>query len=330
MSEKNRLFYFNSAEADSLYAMRFLQAEKENGTLPGAQWDLLSCMEEREREGCVFLIPAVIYAAANHAECKRLLENAPEGQKKRWYARGVEWMRQTPSFLEKFGWKERRFSLMAAGILAEEEKSDSDGAPYVRWLVKNGWRFLWERIGREPFLDACVWEDLRGPWKDSEYMGSAMSGVILLMAALHQKPVRDRDQLWHDIRQLQTFTAECQKSGPACFCGGADRLSREDERLVWLSAHFKNPQRPTYIREKGRLCSDWLQQLYQIMALAGLPASACETMTLSGREVEMLLCATHEKMTERQYMTFLLLYALARELAQAGRRASMLDRPESV
>lgn len=99
--------------------------------------------------------------------------------------------------------------------------------------------------------------------------------------------------------------------------------------MGWLLSRFANPQRPAYIREKARLSSEWLERLYRVMALAGLPASACETMNLSCREVQQILELMEEKPTERQYMTFLMLYAVSRELAQAGRAAAALDAPGS-
>lgn len=327
MTEESCIFYFNSAEEDSLYAMCYLRREKGMGKLSEIESRQLAFMEKREKEGRIYLTPAVIYAAANQQSCKRWFQSVETAQQKKWYDQGVEWMRCHPAFLEKFGWKERKSALIAAGIMAGAEAGPSaNTVDQIRRMMKNGWKFLWERMKKIPALDARTWEEMRAPWKDSAYMGCAMAGVILLMAALHGKSVRERDRMWRDMQRLQAFTKTClrppaSKDLPgACYC-------EEDERMTWLMAHFKNPQRPAYIREKGRISSDWLDQLYQVMAVAGLPASACETMTLSSQEVEVLLEIMEDKMTERQYMTFLMLYAVARELAQAGRAAAATDMP---
>lgn len=97
--------------------------------------------------------------------------------------------------------------------------------------------------------------------------------------------------------------------------------------MGWLLSRFANPQKPAYIREKARISSEWLERLYRVMSLAGLPASACETMNLTCREVQQILELMEEKPTERQYMTFLMLYAVSKELAQAGRAAAALETP---
>ena len=99
----------------------------------------------------------------------------------------------------------------------------------------------------------------------------------------------------------------------------------ETEKMGWLFQKFRNPERPAYIHEKGRISSEWLEQLHQIMELAGLPAGTFEAVSLSVQEVNGLVNLMGEKLTARQYMTFLMLYSVSRELAQAGRTAAALQ-----
>ena len=35
----------------------------------------------------------------------------------------------------------------------------------------------------------------------------------------------------------------------------------ETEKMGWLFQKFRNPERPAYIHEKGRISSEWLEQL---------------------------------------------------------------------
>lgn len=330
MCEKGGLFWFDCAEEDSLYAEDFLQEGRPLDALSDREIRCLDGIRKRRREGRIYLSPAVIYAAANQETCRRWMQNAGAARKKEWYDAGVEWMRRRPAFLEKFGWRERSSALMAAGILSRAERGkDSAALKPLRWMLKGGWRFLWEEIKSAPCLDASVWKGLGEPWKDSRSMSCAMDGVILLTAVLLHKPVRERDQFWSSLCRLKRFTEECPKApAPEAALEKKDAGSEEEDvRMIWLMSHFRNPQRPAYIRERGRLCSEWLEQLYRVTALAGLPVSACENMELSGQEVWLLLETMEEKPTERQYMTFLLLYAVARELAQAGRIAAKQERP---
>ena len=63
----------------------------------------------------------------------------------------------------------------------------------------------------------------------------------------------------------------------------------ETEKMGWLFQKFRNPERPAYIHEKGRISSEWLEQLHQIMELAGLPAGTFEAVSLSVQEVNGLV-----------------------------------------
>lgn len=330
MAEERSRLYFCSAEEDSIYAIKRLEKPMENSAL--SEWEArqLFFMKRRAAEGMIYLTPAVIYAVANQKNCGEWLQRAGEDRQKIWYQSGVAWMRRYPAFLEKFGWKERKNAILAAGILARAESEDDDRAwEPVRGVLRGGWRFLWNRMKGSAQLDDGMWQEMMEPWADSPYMSSGMAGVILLMASLLQKPVRDRDQLWRSLQKLRNFSQDCLKA-PKLKENCAEDLSfLEDGKMEWLLTRFRNPQRPAYIKEKARLGSEWLEQLYRIMELAGLPASACETMTISCREVQQLLGAMEDKLTERQYMTFLMLYTVSRELAQAGRAAAALDIPGS-
>lgn len=326
MAEERGRLYFCSAEEDSLYAIGQLEKLRESGSLSEREARQLSFMKRRAAEGMIYLTPAVIYAVANQKNCMEWMQRAGEERRQGWYQRGVAWMKRYPAFLERFGWKERKNAILAAGILDRAEDGEDDrGWEPVRGMLRGGWRFLWKRMKNSAQLDDDMWQEMMDPWKDSACMSCGMAGVILLMASLLEKPVRDRDQLWRSLQKLRDFSQDCLKAPKAReSCGEVFPFS-EDERMAWLLNRFRNPQRPAYIKEKARLGSEWLEQLYRIMELAGLPASACETMTISCREVQLLLDAMEDKMTERQYMTFLMLYAVSRELAQAGRAAAALE-----
>lgn len=322
MCENKDFLRFCSAEDDSLYALKQLRSRREEGSLTRQEERQLVFMEKRAGESTVYLAPAVIYAAANQKSCGSWLLKHTGEQQEKWYAQGVAWMRRHPAFLEKFGWKERKTAILAAGILAlAESREEQQDWQNVSGMLQGGWNLLWRRMKQSRQLTACDWEEMKSPWKDSEWMNCAMSGVLLLMAALLHKPVYDLDRIWHSLLKLRNFSEKCLKMPEKDSFKEELSPDRED-KMGWLLKHFKNPQRPAYIREKDRISSEWLERLFKVMELAGLPPCACETMTLSCREVCQLLDAMEDRMTERQYMTFLLLYAVSRELAQAGRAAA--------
>lgn len=323
MCEKKDCFRFCSAEQDSFYAIKLLRCRRQEGTLSGQEERQLRFMEKRAEESNIYLSPAVIYAAANQRSCGAWLAKQPEDQQERWYAQGVAWMRRYPAFLEKFGWKERRLAILAAGILslAEGQGAQKDWEN-VRAMLQGGWNLLWRRVRQEQYLTAYDWDEMKEPWKESEWMDSAMSGVILFMAKLQGKSVHDLDRIWRSLQKLRSFTGNCLSAPSSVGRKQQEIIFDSSKKMNWLMKHFKNPQRPAYIREKDRLSSEWLDRLFKVMEIAGLPPCTCETMVLSCREVHMILEAMEDKMTERQYMTFLMLYAVSRELAQAGRAAA--------
>lgn len=325
MGEGKRLLYFCGAEEDSLYTMGLLQQRKRDDSLSEREERLLSFMEKRAEESRIYLAPAVIYAAANQKSCGNWLNKAGEERQKEWYQRGVAWMRRYPAFLETFGWKERRKAILAAGILAQAESGKEKEWDPVCCLLRSGWKLLWEKMEFARALDAQGWKEAMVPWRDSQGMSCAMAGILLLMAALLKKPVYDRDQLWRDLQRLREFSIRSLERPQVSKVNRGGFPFTEDDRMDWLIAHFKNPQRLSYVKEKGRIDSEWLNQLFQIMRMAGLPVSACETLTLSGREVRQILEMMDGRMSAKNYMTFLALYTVAKELAEAGRAAAAAE-----
>lgn len=329
MRDERKSLYFCSAEKDSCYELEALRRKRALKELSEGQLRQLSMMEKRMEESRIYLTPAVIYAAANQKSCESWLKKAQEKQRREWYESGVAWMRRCPAFLERFGWKERKSAVMTAGILARTESGGADAKEALCELLCCGWKFLWERIRHSGCLDAESWREMLEPWQDSAGMSCGMAGVLLLMAALLEKPVYDRDQLWRDFQRLRAFSLSCfQKPEPA-FTGRGEFSEEEKEKLEWLLEHFKNPQRICYVQEKGRFDSEWQEQLFRVMRMAGLSASVCESVTLSCREVRMLLGELEGRMSPQKYMTFLALYSVSKELAQAGRVAAAVDTPLS-
>lgn len=328
MREERGCLYFCCAEEDSGYAIRFLHRQQGEKDLSGREKRQLAAMEKRMEESWIYLAPAVIYAVANQRSCEAWICRVEEERRREWYIKGLAWMRRYPSFLERFGWRNRKNAIVAAGILETADEGDTDGGKEALCdLLRCGWRFLWERIRHSGYLDAEGWQEMTEPWQDSESMCGGMAGVLLLMAVLLEKPVYDRDQLWCDWQRLQRFCRECLQAPKPVAAPEREDIHTEEEKFEWLFRHFKNPQRLCYIREKERFDSEWQDQITRVMRMAGLSISACETVTLSYREVKLLLRELEGRLSPQKYMTFLTVYTLAKELAQAGRAAAALDMP---
>lgn len=311
-----------------MYAIRFLRRQQGAGRLSVPEMRLLKIMEGRMEESWIYLAPAVIYAVANQRGCEVWMQRAGEGSRREWYLKGLMWMRRYPAFLERFGWKKRKHAIMAAGVLSAVETEGPERAREdLGSLLRSGWRFLWERIRHSGYLDGESWYEMMEPWQDSACMCGGMAGILLLMAMLLNKPVYDRDQLWQDWQKLQRFCRECLCApGPVAIPEKKD-IHTEEEKFEWLFQHFKNPQRLCYIREKERFDSEWQDQITRVMRMAGLSLSSCETVTLSCREVKLLLREMEGRYSPQKYITFLAVYTLAKELAAAGRAAAALDIP---
>lgn len=326
MREGKKYLYFCCAEKDSLYVLDSLRKQK--ATLSKREARRLAFMEKRVEESRIYLTPAVVYAAANQKNCEAWMKKVDESVQKEWYADGVAWLRRCPAFLERFGWKERKNAVMAAGILARTESGKAENAQETLCgLLCSGWKFLWERIRHSGCLDAESWKEMLEPWQDSAGMSCGMAGVLLLMAALLEKPVYDRDQLWRDFQRLRAFSLNCLKRPEPELVKREEPSEAENEKLEWLLEHFKNPQKLCYIQEKRRFDSEWQEQLFRVMRMAGLSASVCETASLSCREVRMLLGELEGRMSPQKYMTFLALYTVSKELARAGRAAAAVEAP---
>lgn len=336
---KNRgdeYLYFCSAEPDSLYALTLFREKEKRGALNGQGAGLLACMEKRAEESMIYLMPAAVYAAANQKGARNWMNRQLQEKTDLWNEAGIAWMRRYPAFLEQFGWKQRRYAILAAGIFAQLEEKSEEAFEKRKELVchflQSSWGFLWKRVQQCSRLNAREWKEMKAPWKDSARMDCAMSGVLLLMAQLQKKELEERDRLCMGFIKLQQFTQESlqtKRSAASADVVSVDANAEADtddgERIGWLFQKFRNPQRPAYIHEKGRISSEWLEQLYQIMELAGLPVGTCETISLSAQEVSSLVKLMGNKLTARQYMTFLMLYSVSRELAQAGRTAAALQ-----
>ena len=129
-------------------------------------------------------------------------------------------------------------------------------------------------------------------------------GILLLMAQLLKKELEERDRLCVGFMKLQQFTQESLRTNgiaakQSAKVSGAEPVDArgteirsvgvgtnptalvESEKMGWLFQKFRNPERPAYIHEKGRISSEWMEQLHQIMELAGLPAGAFEAVSLS-------------------------------------------------
>lgn len=133
-------------------------------------------------------------------------------------------------------------------------------------------------------LSVQEWKEMKAPWKDSVRMDCAMSGILLLMAQLLKKELEERDRLCVGFMKLQQFTQESLRTNgiaakQSAKVSGAEPVDArgteirsvgvgtnptalvETEKMGWLFQKFRNPERPAYIHEKGRISSEWLEQL---------------------------------------------------------------------
>lgn len=253
--------------------------------------------------------------------------------------------------LEQFGWKQRRYAILAAGILSSWKRN-----PWTSLKKeKSGLPFFTGKLGISLEAYAAVRQaECAGMERnESAVEGFCADGLRdvrhpFIDGTASEKELEERDRLCVGFMKLQQFTQESLRTNgiaakqsakasgvePVDACGteirsvGVDTNPTalvETEKMGWLFQKFRNPERPAYIHEKGRISSEWLEQLHQIMELAGLPAGTFEAVSLSVQEVNGLVNLMGEKLTARQYMTFLMLYSVSRELAQAGRTAAALQ-----
>lgn len=334
MSDRRSVFEFCAMQQESLVVLRALQEKKEKGELNKREQRQLYFLKERQEEGRIWLMPALIFAAANQSTCREFFWRASAEEKDRWQQAGMEWMKQYPGFLQRIGWQERWLAVRTAGFFVCMQSRSKESLVWLRRFFSENWGLLWSRIRQREELGSVEWEELLLPWEDSEAMECAMAAVFLCMAGLQKKVLRDMDQCWRTLRKLKAFTEECIRT-PEVKSNGLQLAVKEEgmvwpagtgdvqrERLEWLFGHFKNPQRLAYLKEKGRISSEWMDTLFGVMEKAGLPRSACESMQIGGDEVLNLLECFTDRASERQYITFLLLYTVSRELVKAGQLAS--------
>ena len=313
-NRRGEYLYFCSAEQDSLYALTLFREKEKQGTLNVQETGLLLCMEQRAEDSWIYLMPAAVYAAANQKGARSWMNRQKQEKIDLWNEKGIAWMRRYPVFLEQFGWKQRRYAILAAGIFEQLEEESMDefekGKNQVCHFLQGSWGFLWKRMQQCDRLSVQEWKEMKAPWKDSVRMDCAMSGILLLMAQLLKKELEERDRLCVGFMKLQQFTQESLRTNgiaakQSAKVSGAEPVDArgteirsvgvgtnptalvESEKMGWLFQKFRNPERPAYIHEKGRISSEWLEQLH--------------------------------------HMTFLMLYSVSRELAQAGRTAAALQ-----
>lgn len=125
-------------------------------------------------------------------------------------------------------------------------------------------------------------------------------------------------------RELNQWMHAVQKSVLWALVRIPPRLSNP-KRWDGCSRNFAIRSALLISMKKGGFPANGWNSWHQIMELAGLPAGTFEAVSLSAQEVNGLVNLMGEKLTARQYMTFLMLYSVSRELAQAGRTAAALQ-----
>ena len=211
-NRRGKYLYFCSAEQDSLYALTLFREKEKQGTLNVQETGLLLCMEQRAEDSWIYLMPAAVYAAANQKGARSWLNRHKQEKIDLWNEKGIAWMRRYPVFLEQFGWKQRRYAILAAGIFEQLEEESMDefekGKNQVCHFLQGSWGFLWKRMQQCDRLSVQEWKEMKAPWKDSVRMDCAMSGILLLMAQLLKKELEERDRLCVGFMKLQQFTQE--------------------------------------------------------------------------------------------------------------------------
>jgi len=334
MPVKKIQYMYCAVQPESLTLLRSLREKKRSGQLGKRQERQLLFLEERVEEGQIWLLPALIFAAANHEGCREFLDRADSEKLHKWQELGTVWMERFPVFGRRIGWKEQKPAVSAAGFFLAAQDGSKESVQLLRRFFSECWSFLWERIKQAESLGIQQWEELLKPWEDSEAMTCAMSAVYLYITLLQKKTLTDTDRIWRYLRRLKAFSDSSIRKNNASdkkmlsavserkmVWGQGNGQNAEqimNERLEWLFAKFKNPQKPAYLKEKRRITSEWTDTLFGVMEKAGLPRSACESMQIGKEEVMQILECFPERMSERQYITFLLLYSVSRELVIAG------------
>ena len=270
-NRRGEYLYFCSAEQDSLYALTLFREKEKQGTLNVQETGLLLCMEQRAEDSWIYLMPAAVYAAANQKGARSWMNRQKQEKIDLWNEKGIAWMRRYPVFLEQFGWKQRRYAILAAGIFEQLEEESMDefekGKNQVCHFLQGSWGFLWKRMQQCDRLSVQEWKEMKAPWKDSVRMDCAMSGILLLMAQLLKKELEERDRLCVGFMKLQQFTQESLRTNgiaakQSAKVSGAEPVDArgteirsvgvgtnptalvESEKMGWLFQKFRNPERP--------------------------------------------------------------------------------------
>lgn len=312
---------------------------------------MLLCMEQRAEDSWIYLMPAVVYAAANQKGARSWMNRQKQEKIDLWNEKGIAWMRRYPVF-----WSSLDGNNGATRFWQREFLSSWKRNPWTS-LKKEKIRFAIFTgklgISLEAYAAVRQAECAGMERNESAVEGFCADGLRdvrhpFIDGTASEKELEERDRLCVGFMKLQQFTQESLRTNgiaakqsakvsgaePVDACGTEIRSVGvgtnptalvESEKMGWLFQKFRNPERPAYIHEKGRISSEWLEQLHQIMELAGLPAGTFEAVSLSVQEVNGLVNLMGEKLTARQYMTFLMLYSVSRELAQAGRMAAALQ-----
>ena len=122
-NRRGKYLYFCSAEQDSLYALTLFREKEKQGTLNVQETGLLLCMEQRAEDSWIYLMPAAVYAAANQKGARSWMNRQKQEKIDLWNEKGIAWMRRYPVFLEQFGWKQRRYAILAAGIFEQLKRN---------------------------------------------------------------------------------------------------------------------------------------------------------------------------------------------------------------
>ena len=169
-NRRGEYLYFCSAEQDSLYALTLFRKKEKQGTLNVQETGLLLCMEQRAEDSWIYLMPAAVYAAANQKGARSWMNRQKQEKIDLWNEKGIAWMRRYPVFLEQFGWKQRRYAILAAGIfeqLEEEsmdefEKGKNQVCHFLQGSAVEGFCADGLRDVRHPFIDGTASEKRTG------------------------------------------------------------------------------------------------------------------------------------------------------------------------
>ena len=125
----------------------FFGKKEKQGTFKCAGDRIASLHGTTRRRQLDYLMPAAVYAAANQKGARSWMNRQKQEKIDLWNEKGIAWMRRYPVFLEQFGWKQRRYAILAAGIFEQLEEESMDefekGKNQVCHFLQGSWGFLW-------------------------------------------------------------------------------------------------------------------------------------------------------------------------------------------